>query len=155
METIILAAGCFWGVEETFRQTIGVTNTQVGYIGGHTNNPSYEDVCSHTTGHAEAVKVEFDNTQISLAQILDIFWNAHDPTQVGGQGPDIGDQYRSEIFYFTPEQKTIAEESKATTQKRFSKPITTKITKFTNFYKAEEYHQQYFLKRQQHLLGNL
>lgn len=147
-EQATFAAGCFWGVESLFRQVKGVINTAVGYTGGTFKNPTYEDVCSHKTGHAEAVCVEFDPSQVSYQQLLDIFWNNHNPTTPNRQGPDYGSQYRSAIFYHTPDQKTAAETKKRRLEEshRFSAPIVTEITPATEFYRAEEYHQRYFEK---------
>ncbi|MGC8863900.1 MAG: bifunctional methionine sulfoxide reductase B/A protein [Armatimonadota bacterium] len=145
------AAGCFWGVESAFRRYLGkgVISTRVGYTGGHTENPTYELVCSHTTGHAEAVEITYDPNKISYQQLLDIFWSIHDPTTPDRQGPDIGSQYRSAIFYHSPQQKKQAEESKKHLEesKRFAAPIVTEITQAGTFWPAEEYHQQYFEKR--------
>lgn len=148
-EKAMFGAGCFWGVEEIFRQTKGVINTVVGYSGGTLKNPTYQDVCSHTTGHAEVVQVEYDPKQISYGQLLDIFWSNHDPTTLNRQGPDVGDQYRSVIYFYTPEQEKIAKETleKLTQSKRFARPIVTQIEKAKEFYQAEDYHQQYLAKR--------
>lgn len=142
------SAGCFWHVESSFRKLPGVVATAVGYSGGHTAHPTYEQVCSHTTGHAETVLVEFDPKKISYSHLLDAFWLLHDPTQVNRQGPDYGDQYRSSIFYRSDEQRNLAEASKAKLQasKAFSKPIATAIVAASQFTLAEEYHQQYFEK---------
>jgi peptide-methionine (S)-S-oxide reductase len=142
-------AGCFWGVEETFRKLSGVTSTTVGYSGGTTQNPSYEDVCTDHTGHAEVVQVEFDPAKISYRQLLDVFWANHDPTTLNRQGPDVGTQYRSVIFYHSPEQKAEAEASKIGLQKtgRFKRPIVTQIEAVREFYPAEDYHQRYLEKR--------
>ena len=144
-------AGCFWGVEETFRQTKGVVATAVGYMGGSLQNPTYQDVCTDRTGHAEVVEVEYDPAQVSYDQLLDIFWANHDPTTLNRQGPDWGAQYRSAIFYHTPEQQAAAEASKAKQQAsgRFRRPIVTEITPAATFWRAEEYHQQYLAKRGQ------
>ena len=149
MEKATFGAGCFWGVEEAFLRTKGVTKTTAGYLGGTLENPTYEDVCSGTTGHAEVVEVEFDPSIVSYRELLDVFWNEHDPTQKNRQGPDIGDQYRSAIFTHSDEQRQEAEASKAAaeTAKRFAKPIATEITPASAFYPAEEYHQQYLRKR--------
>ena len=147
-ETATFAAGCFWGVEETFRQVPGVLSTTVGYTGGHTRNPTYRQVCTHTTGHAEALKIVFDPAKVSFAQLLDIFWANHDPTTLNRQGPDVGSQYRSAIFYHSKEQQKTAMESieKLTKARKFQRPIVTEITAATEFWPAEEYHQKYFLK---------
>ncbi len=139
-------AGCFWGVEAEFRKVEGVVEAAVGYSGGHTKDPSYGDVCSGATGHAEVVEVEYDPSKVSYEELLEIFWSNHDPTQVNRQGPDIGTQYRSVIFFHTPEQETAARVSKEKTQKRFEKPIVTEIIPISEFYRAEEYHQRYFEK---------
>ncbi|MEI8233251.1 MAG: peptide-methionine (S)-S-oxide reductase MsrA [Verrucomicrobiota bacterium] len=142
-ETATFAAGCFWGVQAAFDQTRGVLKTTAGYTGGHVPNPTYEEVCSHTTGHAEAVQVEFDPAAVSYAQLLDLFWKIHDPRQKGGQGPDIGDNYRSAIFAHTPEQKAAAEASKAAREMPAKPPIVTEIVPAGPFYPAEGYHQHY------------
>jgi peptide-methionine (S)-S-oxide reductase len=149
MEKATFAAGCFWGVEETFRTTPGVLSTQVGYTGGHTDNPTYHDVCTDRTGHAEAVEVTFDPSKVSYDHLLNIFWENHNPTQVNRQGPDVGNQYRSAIFFHSPEQESQARASKAALEKsgKFSKPIATLIEPAQTFYRAEDYHQQYLLKR--------
>lgn len=141
-------AGCFWHVEDLFRKTKGVTSTQVGYIGGKLANPTYEEVCTDMTGHAEAVQVEYDPSVISYDVLLDLFWNNHDPTSLNRQGPDIGNQYRSAIFVHDEEQKQIAQKSKEKLERsgKFQKPIVTEITPAPEFYKAEEYHQKYFQK---------
>lgn len=150
-EIAIFAAGCFWGVESEFRKLIGkgVISTRVGYTGGHTENPTYQDVCSHTTGHAESVEVTFDPAKISYKQLLELFWSMHDPTTPNRQGPDVGSQYRSAIFFHSPEQRKVAEESKRELEhsKRLSGPVVTEITQAGKFYPAEDYHQQYFEKR--------
>ena len=142
----LLGAGCFWGIEEMFRKIEGVLDTNVGYAGGTLPNPTYQDVCSGNTGHAEVVKMEFDPNIISFNKILDHFWLCHDPTQLNRQGPDIGTQYRSVIFHFTDEQRVIAEESKNNFQKQLSSKIVTEILQFTNFFEAEDYHQCYIQK---------
>jgi len=141
-------AGCFWHVEDLLRKTKGVKSTQVGYIGGKLSNPTYEDVCTDTTGHAEAVQVEYDPNEISYDELLQVFWNNHDPTSLNRQGPDVGNQYRSAIFFHDEEQKKIAQKSKEELEKsgQFRKPIVTEIIKAPEFYKAEEYHQKYFQK---------
>jgi peptide-methionine (S)-S-oxide reductase len=149
MSKAIFAAGCFWGVEATFRQLPGVTATRVGYTGGQTSNPTYKDVCTDRTGHAEAVEVTYDPAKLSYEKLLDVFWENHDPTQLNRQGPDYGTQYRSAIFFTTPEQETAARASKQMLEKshRFSKPIATQIVPATTFYEAEDYHQQYLEKK--------
>ncbi len=149
MEKATFAAGCFWGVEETFRTTPGVVATQVGYTGGHTQSPTYHDVCTESTGHAEAVEVTYDPSKVSYEDLLNIFWENHNPTQLNRQGPDIGTQYRSAIFFHSPEQEAKARASKEALEKsgRFSKPIVTQIVPAVEFNRAEEYHQQYLLKR--------
>ena len=146
-EQATFAAGCFWGVEAEFRQIPGVVATTVGYTGGRGERPTYEQVCSHTTGHAEAVLVEFDPAQVSYEELLDAFWRLHDPTQLNRQGPDVGDQYRSAIFFHSPEQEAAAKASKEAAQERFSKPIVTEITEAPEFWPAEDYHQRYLEKR--------
>jgi peptide-methionine (S)-S-oxide reductase len=148
-EKATFGAGCFWGVEATFRAVPGVKDAAVGYAGGKTENPTYEDVCSHTTGHAEVVQVEFDPAVVSYDHLLDVFWSNHNPTTLNRQGPDVGDQYRSVIFYHSPEQKAAAEQSKARLEKssRFKQPIVTFIEPAPTFYRAEDYHQRYLEKR--------
>ncbi len=143
------AAGCFWGVEVTFRQVKGVTSAQVGYTGGKTQNPTYQDVCTGTTGHAEAVEVEYDPGLVPYEDLLDVFWNNHDPTTRNRQGPDVGTQYRSAIFSHSPEQEAaaLASKQKLEASGRFNNPIATEITPASEFYGAEEYHQQYLVKR--------
>ena len=145
----MFGAGCFWGVESTFRNIKGVTEVAVGYAGGTTENPTYEEVCTDRTGHAEVVEVEFDPSQVSYAQLLEVFWANHDPTTLNRQGPDHGSQYRSAIFTCTPEQKAAAEESMAAQDRsgRFRRPIVTQIEAAPKFYRAEEYHQRYLEKR--------
>jgi peptide-methionine (S)-S-oxide reductase len=140
-------AGCFWGVEAAFRQLDGVTGTRVGYTGGTLENPTYEDVCSHTTGHAEVVEVSYDPERVTYEQLLDVFWRKHDPTQLNRQGWDIGDQYRSVIFVHDAEQEEAAQRSKALEQVNCSAPIVTQIEPAETFYEAEDYHQQYLEKR--------
>ncbi len=149
MAKAIFAAGCFWGVEATFRQLPGVISTRVGYTGGKTRNPNYKEVCTDQTGHAEAVEVEYDPAELSYDKLLDVFWENHDPTQLNRQGPDWGTQYRSTIFYTSPEQEMAAQESKEKLEKshRFNKPIVTEIVPAVTFYEAEDYHQQYLEKR--------
>jgi peptide-methionine (S)-S-oxide reductase len=140
-------AGCFWGVEAAFRQVDGVTRTRVGYSGGTLESPTYEDVCSHTTGHAEVVEVTYDPDRVSYEQLLDVFWRKHDPTQLNRQGWDIGDQYRSVVFFHDDEQQEAALRSKAREQANRSAPIVTLIEPAQTFYEAEDYHQQYLEKR--------
>jgi peptide-methionine (S)-S-oxide reductase len=142
-------AGCFWGVEETFRKVPGVVNTTVGYMGGTKENPTYEEVCTDKTGHAEVVQVEFDPEQVTYEELLKVFWECHDPTQLNRQGPDVGTQYRSVIFYHNEEQRKLAEASKEELDKsgKYDKPIVTEITPASTFWKAEEYHQRYLQKR--------
>ena len=150
-EKATFGAGCFWGVEETFRNLDGVTGTAVGYAGGATDNPTYEDVCTDETGHAEVVQVEFDPARITYDRLLETFWANHNPTQLNRQGPDVGTQYRSVIFYHSPEQKAAAEASKSELSKsgKFNRPIVTRIEPAPKFWRAEEYHQQYLQKRGQ------
>src|ERR1700733_9070688 len=143
MERAIFAAGCFWGVQYYFDQVPGVTKTTVGYTGGHTENPSYEEVCTHTTGHAEAVLLEFDPAVISYEDLLRQFFRMHDPTQLNRQGPDVGDSYRSAIFYFDESQKETADKVKTDVQPNFHKPIVTQIVPVGPFYEAEAYHQKF------------
>ena len=142
-------AGCFWGVEAAFRQLEGITATAVGYEGGRLENPTYEDVCSHTTGHAEVVQVTYDPERVSYEELLDVFWRKHDPTQLNRQGWDIGDQYRSVIFFHDEQQRTAADRSKAELDAsgHFRKPIVTLIEPAQTFYRAEEYHQRYLEKQ--------
>jgi len=149
MEKATFAAGCFWGVEAAFRQTKGVTATAVGYTGGQTVNPTYEQVCSDRTGHAEAVEVDFDPAQVSYDDLLAVFWDNHDPTQVNRQGPDFGSQYRSAIFFHSPEQQAAAERSKQAlaASGKLKRPIATQVVPADTFYRAEDYHQQYLEKR--------
>ncbi|MGH2920691.1 MAG: peptide-methionine (S)-S-oxide reductase MsrA [Gaiellaceae bacterium] len=140
-------AGCFWGVEAAFRQLEGVTATRVGYSGGQTENPTYEDVCAHGTGHAEVVEVSYDPERLSYDDLLQVFWAKHDPTQLNRQGWDIGDQYRSAIFFHDDEQQEAAVRSKAQEQTRHGPPVVTQIEPAQAFYEAEDYHQQYLEKR--------
>ena len=142
------AAGCFWGVEEAFRQIKGVKSTMVGYTGGKFSNPTYGDVCTDKTGHAEAVQIEFDPAVVSYEKLLEVFWSIHDPTTLYRQGPDIGSQYRSMIAFHTPDQETIATKSKEDLEKskRFKNKIVTEIVPSSTFYNAEEYHQKYYMK---------
>jgi peptide-methionine (S)-S-oxide reductase len=149
METATFAAGCFWGVEATFRQIKGVKATAVGYSGGSLDKPTYEDVCTDRTGHAEAVQVEYDPAQVTYEELLDVFWKNHDPTTPNRQGPDVGTQYRSVIFYHSPEQKAsaIASKEKLAKSGKYKKPIVTEIVPDATFWRAEDYHQQYLEKR--------
>jgi peptide-methionine (S)-S-oxide reductase len=149
MALATFAAGCFWGVEEAFREIPGVISTTVGYTGGTMKNPTYQDVCSGRTGHAEALEVEFDPARVSYLELLAMFWKSHDPTTLNRQGPDVGSQYRSAIFYRDAEQEKEARESKALLEKEkiFKRPIVTEITPATEFYRAEDYHQRYFERR--------
>lgn len=149
-ELAAFAEGCFWGSEDTFRHVGGVVATAVGYSGGHTSNPTYEDVCGHETGHAETVLVEFNPKKVTYAQLLRVFWDSHDPTTPNQQGPDIGDQYRSAIFTFTPAQEAAARVSLTAEQPRYHHKITTEITPVGRFWKAEAYHQQYDEKTGRH-----
>ncbi len=145
-ELATFGAGCFWGVEHIFRQVPGVVNAVSGYAGGLTTDPTYRDVCSHTTGHAEVVQVTFDPAVVSYDQLLQVFWAMHDPTQVNRQGPDVGDQYRSVIFTHSDEQRAQAEASKDQQQSTSSRPIATQVQDAPTFYPAEDYHQMYYLK---------
>ena len=149
--TATFAAGCFWGVEEAFRQTEGVTDTRVGYTGGHLSDPTYEDTCTGTTGHAEAVEVQFNPDEVSYDELLKVFWQNHNPTTLNRQGPDVGSQYRSAVFYHNEAQREAAERSKQQRQADDGyfggKPIVTEIAPATRFWPAEDYHQQYLAKR--------
>jgi peptide-methionine (S)-S-oxide reductase len=145
-ESVVLGGGCFWCLDATYKLLPGVTHVTCGYSGGTLANPSYRDVCTEQTGHAEVVKIDFDPAVVSLDKVLDYFWHVHDPTQVGGQGNDMGSQYRSIILYSSPEQKAAAEKSRAEAQKRYSDPITTEIVPLVKFWQAEDYHQDYFAK---------
>jgi peptide-methionine (S)-S-oxide reductase len=147
LEKATLGAGCFWGVESTFRRLAGVKDTQVGYMGGKLKNPTYKDVCTDSTGHAEVLEVTFDPEVISYRDILEVFWDNHNPTTLNRQGPDVGTQYRSAIFYHSPEQEAEAKASRDAAQARFPRPIVTEIVPATEFWRAEEYHQQYLEKR--------
>jgi len=151
MATATFGAGCFWGIEATFRRIEGVIDTAVGYAGGHTDNPTYGEVCSHGSGHAEVVQIEYEPARISYEEILDTFWDSHDPTQLNQQGPDIGDQYRSVIFFHTSEQEAAAHTSRENLKARgaFSRPIATVIEAAPTFWRAEDYHQRYLEKRGQ------
>jgi peptide-methionine (S)-S-oxide reductase len=148
-EKATFGAGCFWGVEAEFRQIKGVIATAVGYEGGSYTNPTYRDVCTDRTGHAEVVEVEYDPARVSYDQLLQVFWDNHNPTTLNRQGPDVGTQYRSVVFYHTPEQQAAALASKEKLQAtgKYKKPIVTEIVSATPFYKAEDYHQQYLEKR--------
>ena len=146
MEKALFGAGCVWGVEETFRKIPGVVKTEVGYTGGHTLNPTYQSICEGDTNHVEVVLVEYDNKIISYDKLLNHFWKCHDPTTLNRQGPDIGTQYRSAIFYFDDNQKKIATESKINFAKENNLIIVTEISQLSDYYKAEEYHQKYIQK---------
>ena len=149
MARATFAAGCFWGVEAAFRQVEGVLSTSVGYTGGTLENPDYRAVCTDTTGHAEAVDIEFDPSKVTYEQLLDIFWDNHDPTTLNRQGPDFGSQYRSAVYYHDARQETAAQESRErrNASGRYPRPIVTEITAASTYYRAEEYHQQYLEKR--------
>ncbi len=149
MKKALFGAGCFWGVEEFFRKIQGVKDTRVGYSGGHTKNPSYETVCTGTTEHVEVLELNFDETEISYEKLLYHFWKCHDPTTLNRQGPDVGRQYRSAIFYYSDIQKDIAEKSKIKHQPKFNNNIVTEITKADTFYQAEDYHQRFIQKRKE------
>ena len=148
-EKATFAAGCFWGIEAAFRDVEGVVDAQVGYSGGQSADPTYRDVCTDQTGHAEVVEVTFDPARVSYDRLLEVFWQIHDPTQLNRQGPDVGTEYRSAIFFHSPEQEIAARASKDKLQKssRSSRPIVTKIEPASAFYRAEEYHQRYLEKR--------
>jgi peptide-methionine (S)-S-oxide reductase len=154
-ETASFAAGCFWGVEAAFRELKGVVETTVGYMGGHTKDPNYNEVCTGTTGHAETLQLKYDPDEISFEKLLEVFWNKHDPTTKNRQGPDIGEQYRSIIFYHNPEQKKLAEESKEKLDSsgKYRNPVVTEIIPARTFYPAEDYHQQYLEKRGRKFCG--
>ena len=149
MQTATFGGGCFWGVEAAFRRVPGVTSAAAGYLGGSAKDPTYKEICTGGTGHAEVVQLEFDPSIVSYKKLLDAFWKLHDPTTLNRQGPDVGTQYRSAIFYHTPEQKEDAIASKAALEQsnRFSHPVVTEIARASTFYMAEEYHQQYLEKR--------
>jgi len=155
MAKATFGAGCFWGVEAKFRQINGVISTSVGYSGGSLENPTYQDVCSGKTGHAEVMQVEYDPARVSYDELLNVFWECHDPTTLNRQGPDIGTQYRSAIFYHTSDQETaaIASKEKLQNSNKYRNPIVTEITLTSEFYLAEEYHQQYLEKRGQSSCG--
>jgi peptide-methionine (S)-S-oxide reductase len=148
-EIATFGAGCFWGIEAAFRKVPGVLDVAVGYSGGHTQNPTYRDVCTDTTGHAEVVQVAFDPQKVSYEQLLDVFWTIHDPTQLNRQGPDYGKQYRTAIFFHTQEQEAAAKKSKQELESsgKLRRPIATEITPAGTFWRAEEYHQRYLEKR--------
>ncbi|MBI5553772.1 MAG: peptide-methionine (S)-S-oxide reductase MsrA [Candidatus Diapherotrites archaeon] len=148
-ETATFAGGCFWGIGEFFRTVPGVKSTAAGFMGGRKTNPTYEEVCYEDTGHAEVVQIEFDPRKVSYEKLVELFWEIHDPTTLNRQGPDAGEQYRSAIFFHSPEQKKIAEKSKQELEasKKFSRPLVTRIEPAQKFFKAEEYHQKYLLKR--------
>ena len=145
----MFGAGCFWGVEAKFRAIPGVIATEVGYTGGKMNNPTYEDVCTDETGHAEVVRITYDPSKVAYARLLDVFWNGHNPTTLNRQGPDVGSQYRSAIFWYSPEQEeeAIASRAKLTAENKYPRPIVTEIVPAPTFFRAEEYHQQYLEKR--------
>ncbi len=153
--TATFAAGCFWGIESAFRRVPGVVETAVGYTGGHTADPTYEEVCTDRTGHAEAVRLTYDPEQVSYDRLLEVFWGLHDPTQRDRQGPDVGSQYRSAIFFHTPEQEAKARAAKEALEKsgRFRRPIATEIVPAPEFYMAEDYHQRYEERRRGKLFG--
>jgi peptide-methionine (S)-S-oxide reductase len=145
-DSIVLGGGCFWCLDAAYKLLPGVTHVTCGYAGGSVDNPTYEQVCTETTGHAEVVKVDYDPAKVSLQDVLAYFWESHNPTQVGGQGDDMGDQYRSIILYADPTQKAAAEKSRDEAQKKFSRPIVTEIVPLKKFWQAEDYHQDYFQK---------
>ncbi len=149
MELATFGAGCFWGVEVAFRQVPGVKDALVGYLGGTLANPTYKDVCTGKTGHAEVVQVRYDPSEVNYDRLLDVFWENHNPTTLNRQGPDVGAQYRSAVFYHTPEQKRAAEESKSRLEAsgKLRRPVVTEITAASTFYPAEDYHQRYLEKR--------
>jgi len=149
MEKATFGAGCFWGVEEAFRHVPGVKATSVGYMGGNMKSPTYKDVCTDRTGHAEVVQVEFDPALVAYDDLLNVFWDNHDPTTINRQGPDYGSQYRSAIFFHSPEQEAAARASKEAMDKsgKFRRPIVTAIVPATDYWMAEDYHQQYLAKR--------
>ncbi len=151
MEKATFGAGCFWGVEAAFRKVKGVKTTAVGYSGGTLKNPTYEDVCTGLTGHAEVLQVSYDQAEVSYEELLDVFWEIHDPTTLNRQGPDVGTQYRSAFFFHTPKQEAAARASKENLEAsgRYQRPVVTEITPASEFYRAEEYHQQYLEKRGQ------
>jgi len=148
-EIATFGAGCFWGVEAAFQRVPGVIETAVGYSGGHTESPSYQDVCTDETGHAEVVQVAFDPAKVSFEELLQVFWGMHDPTQLNRQGPDVGTQYRTAIFFHSPEQEAVAKKSREALEAsgKLRRHIATEITPAGKFYRAEEYHQKYLQKR--------
>ena len=149
MQKALIGAGCFWGVEEYFRKIPGVKDTKVGYSGGYSKNPTYEDVCAGTSEHVEVLQIDFEENEISYEKLLDYYWICHDPTTLNRQGPDIGRQYRSVIFYYSYIQKEIAEKSKIKHQPKFNNNIVTEIIKNDTFYLAEDYHQRFIQKRKE------
>lgn len=153
MEKAVFAAGCFWGVEALFQELDGVVETTVGYTGGWTENPTYKEICHKETGHAEAIEILYNPARISYEELLNYFWRLHDPTTPNRQGPDRGTQYRSAIFYYTPEQQASAKKIKSAAQKKWNKPIVTEICEGGIFHRAEEYHQDYFKKSGGHPAG--
>ena len=153
MEIATFAAGCFWGVESLFSKVPGVTNTAVGYTGGQVDNPSYEQVCSGQSGHAEAIQIEFNPDAVTFDQLLTVFWECHNPTTLNRQGPDIGSQYRSAIFFHSEDQKNTAEVSLQNINANFSSPVVTEITAASEFHMAEDYHQQYIDKKESTVFG--
>ncbi len=146
METATFGAGCFWGVEDAFMKVKGVMETAVGFMGGKTENPTYEEVCTDRTGHAEVVQLKYDPEETTYEKLLEVFWSIHDPTQLNRQGPDTGSQYRSVIFYHSKEQKILAEKSREKESEKYEKPVVTEILPASEFYRAEEYHQKYHQK---------
>ena len=152
MEKATFGAGCFWGIEVAFRRVPGVSDVAVGYSGGDISSPSYEEVCTGKTGHAEVVEVDFNPATVSYNELLDVFWDSHDPTTLNRQGPDIGTQYRSAVFYHSPKQQEAAKKSldAQNASGKYRNPIVTEITPHNNFYRAEEYHQRYFEKQGRH-----
>ena len=146
-EKAVFGAGCFWGVEAAFRKIEGVTDVAVGYAGGKTESPTYEEVCTGLTGHAEVVEVVFDSSRVSYEDLLGVFWRCHDPTTLNRQGPDVGTQYRSAIYFSADEQQTLAERSRKEREAELGRPIVTQVAPLSTFWRAEEYHQNYFAKR--------
>ncbi len=146
LETATFGAGCFWGVEDAFMNVRGVKKTEVGFMGGKTRNPTYEEVCTDRTGHAEVVHLKYDPDEVSYEELLEVFWSTHDPTTMNRQGPDVGSQYRSVIFYHNEKQKKLAEKSKIEKSGEYDKPVVTEIVRATDFYRAEEHHQKYHQK---------